>query len=295
MTAPKHAADHIEIVRLLERWISERVDEKGVRWIESKRSELATGAPEWTFYTSFSAVPRFLGKSDLELPPADLERADEARSGWDPSGWSVDQAGRTLLVLSLSSADPNEFIATLDNVFSTADVGESVALYQSLPVLPFPDRLVARAAEGLRSNMASVFNAVALDNPFPSEYLDDVAWNQMVLKAVFVGSPLHRIKGIDERANPDLARMLVDYARERRAASRSVIPELWRPVGPFVDDGLLEDVAIAFDSDREAEQEAAALALHRSRTKSARKILDRAPDLRQRIENGELSWDTFGG
>ena len=29
--------------------------------------------------------------------------------------------------------------------------------------------------------MTSVFNAVALNNPYPAEHLNDLAWNQMVV------------------------------------------------------------------------------------------------------------------
>lgn len=295
MTAPKHTADGDKVVRLLHQWIAVRVDEKGIAWIDKQRSELGNGAPEWKFFTSFSAVPRFVGKSDLDLSPSDLEAADDARPGWDPSRWSVDQAGRTLLVLSLRHTEPAPFNAMLDAVFSTADVGESVALYQSLPVLPYPDRLTDRAAEGVRSNITSVFNAIALDSPYPLEYLEEAAWNQMVLKAVFVGSPLHRIKGLDARANPELARMLVDYAHERWAASRPVAPELWRPVGPFIDGNFVDDVARALESDRESDREAAALALHHAGSESARKVLKKSPDLQRRVESGELTWESFGG
>lgn len=293
MTAPKHTADDDAVVRLLHQWISRRTDERGANWLDSKRSELLEGAPDWKFFTSFSAVPRYLGKPDLELSDADLEDARAARHGWDPSRWSTDQAGRTLLVLSMPRENPETFMNSLDAVFSTADVGESVALYQSLPVLPFPDRLSPRAAEGIRSNMTSVFNAVALDNPYPAEYLEDSAWNQMVLKAVFVGSPLHRIQGLDERANPELARMLVDYAHERWAASRDVTPELWRPVGPFIDGDFVEDVAIAFDSGKTPEREAAALALYDSGSPSAQKLLEKTPELRERLESGDLTWESF--
>ena len=76
--------------------------------------------------------------------------------------------------------------------------------------------------------MTAVFNAVALNNPYPSEYFDNQAWNQMVLKALFVGSPLSQIHGLEQRANPQLAQMLDDYANERQAAKRSVAPSLWQ-------------------------------------------------------------------
>ena len=90
-----------------------------------------------------------------------------------------------------------------------------------------------QAAEGIRTNMTSVFNAVALDNPYPANYLDDLAWNQMVLKALFVGSPLHRIYGLERRNNQKLSQMLVDYASERLAANRTVNSELWELAMPF--------------------------------------------------------------
>lgn len=290
MTPPKRSADHNRVAALLEQWLVNRADNRGLAWIEAKRAELAAHAPEWKFFTSFSAAPRFLGKADLHLSPDDLAGADDARPGWDPTHWSIDQAGRTLLALSLSMDDPEVFVATLDKVFSTADVGESVALYQSLPVLPFPERWVARAAEGIRTSITSVFDAVALDSPYPSEYLDDGAWNQMVLKAVFVGSPLHRIKGIDERANPELAQMLVDYARERRSASRSVTPELWRPVGPFIDDRFAADIAITLESNDESERAAAALALHASGSESAARLLETDLEMKRRVERGDVTW-----
>lgn len=97
-------------------------------------------------------------------------------------------------------------------------MGEAIALYQSLFLLPYPEKFKLRAAEGIRTNMTSVFNAVTLHNPYPAEYLDDLAWNQMILKALFVGTLLHPIYGLKQRNNQQLSQMLLDYARERLAA-----------------------------------------------------------------------------
>ncbi|MHC4925650.1 MAG: EboA domain-containing protein, partial [Planctomycetota bacterium] len=63
-------------------------------------------------------------------------------------------------------------------------------------------------------------------NPVPSEVLDEAAWNQMVLKALFVEVPLAPITGLDERYNDDLAQMLTDFAAERSAAGRPVPGDL---------------------------------------------------------------------
>ena len=181
----------------------------------------------------------------------------------------------------------------VEQIFSTADVRESAALYRMLPLYPFPEHFRARAAEGIRSNMTSVFQAVTHRNPYPSEYFDEGAWNQMVLKALFTDSVLYKVIGLDTRVNPALARMLVDYAHERWAAGRSVSPELWRPVGPFATQGYLHDLKRVLASDNEAEQEAAALALTDSNTPAATELLAGFPVLQQRIEAGELNWESF--
>lgn len=150
-------------------------------------------------------------------------------------------------------------MAVLDRLFGAADLAELVCLYQALPLLPCPERLAARAAEGVRSNMLPVFKAVALGNAYPAGWLGEGAWNQMILKAVFTGCPLRDVLGLDQRANLALARMLMDYARERQAAGRSVPADLWRPIGPFADRmPALHEPRHAPDSPERAQQQAAA-------------------------------------
>ena len=72
--------------------------------------------------------------------------------------------------------------------------------------------------------MRAVFEAVAHRSPYPREQFAENRWNHMVLKALFVGSALHPIQGLEERANPALARMLCDYAHERWAAGGRSAP-----------------------------------------------------------------------
>lgn len=222
--------DLVSITCLLHQWLSRQVEPKGITWLEEKRRQIEQGASSSVFFTAFSAVPRYLGKEDLNLLPEDGSAIAQIRPGWSPEEWSVDRVARTLLVLSLPHASADDYCEKLERAFNAADVSELVALYQALPLLPYPERFRLRAAEGVRSNMKAVFNAVALRNPYPAEYFDDIAWNQMILKALFVGSPLHLIYGLEERANPELSRMLLDYADERKAAHRSVSPELWELV-----------------------------------------------------------------
>ncbi|MEG5054998.1 MULTISPECIES: EboA family metabolite traffic protein [unclassified Microcoleus] len=278
------------ITNLLRCWLSRHIAEEAFTWLEEKRQQISQGATERVFFTTFSAVPRYIGKKDLVLTAEDLQAAEEIRPGWSPSHWSIDRVGRTLLLLALPHNNVTTYMRSLEQLFTTADVGELVTLYQSLPLLPYPELHLERADEGIRSNMTAVFNAVALHNPYPADYFGTPAWNQMILKAVFVGSPLHQIWGIDRRANLELARMLIDYARERWAAKRPVNPELWRLVGAFADGVIVATLEKVLNQPDVVQQEAAALACSQSTLPQAQALLARRPDLRSLIEQGDLTW-----
>lgn len=215
---------------LLHDWVCQHTTSQGIAWLDNKCQQIAEGASLRVFFTSFSAVPRYIGKENLSLTLEQLQAAQEVRSHLHPQTWTSDGAARTLLLLALPHNSAAEYLQILEQLFTTADMGELVALYQALPLLPYPEQYRQRAAEGVRSNMIPVFNAIALFNPYPQDYFDELAWNQMVLKALFVGSPLRQIEGLKLRANPTLGQMLTDYADERLAANRNVSPELWQLV-----------------------------------------------------------------
>lgn len=278
---------------LLYGWLNRRLEPAAAAWLDEARAgvEAADGAKQ--LYLALGQVPRRLGKADLALGPAFLARADAARPGWEPAGWSVDQAARVLLLLTAAEAAPAEFGQRLEQICITADVGELVAIYRGLPLYPGPEHLLRRAGEGARSNMQALFEAVAHANPYPRERFPELNWNHMVLKALFIGSRLHPIQGLDARANPALAQMLVDYAHERWAAGRTVSPELWRCVGPFAEGALLDDLGRALAGGAPSGASGAALALHERDDESARSVLAQAPTLAAAIERGSLSWETL--
>ncbi|MHC4960340.1 MAG: EboA domain-containing protein [Planctomycetota bacterium] len=246
---------------LLRAWLQARLAPDAFAWLEQCRTAVSGGAPERQFFMNVSATSRHTGTAPLDLTDAERAQAEAARPGWRPGAWTCDQAGRTLLVLSLPGAP----VATLDRLFECADLGELIALYQALPVLPEPKAHVARCAEGVRTNMTDVFRAVAHSNPYPKEHLPEAAWNQMVLKSLFIGVELAPIDGLDERANVALMRMLCDYAHERWAAGRDVSPELWRCVGPFADDAAKKDLERVLATGNEDEKAAARRALENAR------------------------------
>lgn len=276
---------------LLQQMLAQRLDAAGATFLRESVARLAGGGSDRDLYLSVSLASRKLGKAALSPDAAARAAAAQAQPGWDPSPWTVDQAARVLLLLA-TGADGERFAARLDALCATADVDELVAFYRGLPLYPDAPRHCARAAEGVRSNMRVVFEAVAHGNPYPAGQFADEAWNQMVLKALFVGSALHPIVGLDRRANPALARMLGDYAHERWAARRSISPELWRCVGPYAHGVLLQDMARVLDTGTAPERAAAVLALRGSTDPEVHALLARHRIVCDAVSARGIGWAT---
>ncbi len=277
---------------LLRGWLDARLDDESGAWLRDRLAKVAAETDgDRQLYLGVGLAPRKLGKRDLDLTEAELAAADALRPGWWPGGWTIDQTARVLLLLS-APGDAERLATRLGQLCITSDVGEAMALYRGLTLYPEPERYVGRAAEGVRTNMKGVFESVAHHTPYAAAYLSEDAWNQMVLKAIFIGTKLHPMVGLDARANPALRDMLRDYAHERWAAGRDVYPELWRCVGPVADDGALDDLERAFDTDDETEREAVGLSLASCPAERAAKLLGAVPDLAARIERGDVRWQT---
>lgn len=279
-------------IDLLRAWLQQQLAPEQQRWLEERMETLAAERSERALHVALGMIPRKLPKTDLALDEDDLRAARAARRDWDPVGLSLADAARILVLLGADISNLS-FSERFRELCRTAEVSELIAFYRGLPLYPDPKELVWQAGEGLRTNMRSVFEAIAHRNPFPREAFDEKTWNQMVLKALFVGSTLHPILGLDERANPELAAILCDYAHERWAAGRKVSPELWRCVGPFAEGAMVDDLKRAFQEGDPVEREAAALALAASPDPAARARLKDDPDLARRIDEGVLGWSSL--
>jgi hypothetical protein len=220
------------IRHLIRSWLVERIPHGEWQWFQGALGEI--GQSDRALFTAFSMLPRRFGKQDAQLTAADLAAAQALRPGWNPQDWSVDQLGRSLLLLSMPQEDPARVAHWFEQLYQTSGLRELVALHQTLPLLAHPERYKFWAAEGVRSHMTGVFEAIALNNPYPAEVFNEAAWNDLILKAIFIGAALHPIVGRQQRANAPLARMLVDYMAERQAAGRSISPELWPLVEPYL-------------------------------------------------------------
>jgi hypothetical protein len=279
-----------EFLALADGWIAERTGEPGLTWFRGAIREVANASTERPLSVAIGLAPRRLGKADLALPKADLARADTLRAGLDLGDWSIDQLARVALMAASHGGDDPAFAARFDSFCTTAEINELIALCRGLPVYPSPNLIEPRAREAVRSGMKPVFEAVAHRNPYPRETFAEDAWNQMVVKAFFIGSTLWPIQGLDQRANPRLARMLVGLAQERWAAQRPVSGELWRCVAPHADNEGISALAHGWNVGNDKERLAIAFALRLAPDLRAELPMDEIARLQARLESEKSEW-----
>ena len=142
--------------------------------------------------------------------------------------------------------------------------------------------------------MRAVFEAICHRNPYPRDHFDEHRLEPHGAQgAVRRDDPRARSSASTRAPNPELARILRDYAHERWAAERPVSPELWRCVGPFATDAAaLADLERALGGSP-AEASAAALALHASPSPDAPGLLAARGALAARVAAGTLTWNTL--
>ncbi|AEM71460.1 hypothetical protein Murru_2422 [Allomuricauda ruestringensis DSM 13258] len=195
-----------------------------------------------------------------------------------------------IFILSSVLEAGEEFLKPVQQLIQVADKTELETFLKYLVLLPEPKNFKFAAVEALRTNIATVFNAISQYNPYPSEYFTTAEWNQMYLKAAFMQQDLKKIPEIGKMANKDLARIISDYAHERWAASRDVDPMFWRPVSNFLEDNLVDDIESLFKSEEEREQKAATLVCFHSTSVEAKKLLDTYHTHLQNVEQGDITW-----
>lgn len=282
-----------EAAAFLERLLRQQASPAAASWLKEQQQAIREKGPN-KLYLAFSQASRFFETKGLQLSPEEEAEADKLCAGFRPRYWNQQQAARALLLVALAGLEEAPFIGHLTRLVETADVAEQTAFYTALPLFPYPLALRKSAAEGLRTNMTIVFDAIALHNPYPAAYLEEKAWNQLVLKAVFLDRPLYQIWGADKRANADLAGMLLDFAHERWAAQRSVSPEIWRFIGPYLQKETMPDIRRVSEQGSSLEQEAVLLACSTSTLPEAQELLNQHKNSADRIMRGSISWSSLG-
>jgi hypothetical protein len=204
--------------------------EAGWNWLEQEIHKLKTSPALEDDLTLLSAMARRkLGQQTLGEMAATIVTP---AGGVTISGWAVGDAGRILLLLEAVRCQPEHSTALVSAVYRYGDELERAAILRALVLFPDAAALKPLALEAGRVNSLVLYQALALDNPYPATYYTEHEFNQLILKAVFMGLPIERVVGLEQRANAELTRMCEDFAEERIAAGRPVPVDLWLALGP---------------------------------------------------------------
>jgi hypothetical protein len=135
--------------------------------------------------------------------------------------WTADQATRALLLVGASATDVLE-------VYRYGDAVEKLAVLHALSLADVADALQDQAIpiieDALRTNDQRLV-AAAL-GPYATQHLSQHAFRHAVLKCVFADIPLAVVDGLPKRVDPELIRMMTDFAAERSAAGRAIPADL---------------------------------------------------------------------
>lgn len=273
--------------------VKQNAAEEVFNWLQEKAANIHREKGSAQLNLAFATVPRKTGHLLIKISGEERKIMEGVHNGFSIDDWTIDRLSRLWLLMQLDSSEKDDYRYKIENLFKAAEMNELAALYSSLFFLDHPEEWKKQCAEGIRSNIGTVLEAIMYNNPYPFKYLADPGWNQLVLKAFFTDKNVNRIIGLDERANKELAWILIDYANERWAAHRTVNPQLWRLVSKFIDESNFKNIEKAFKSTDTKENEAAALACSQSEYLPAKNLLNSEPDLKSKILENKLNWNTL--
>lgn len=213
---------------MLRALLGSRVAASGLARLDA---ELAGDAPleHEAFLLAFASAGRWVGRTLLAPSAEELAALCAAGIGWPVRSWRLDDVARILLLLRAAAAEPGAGLeALVAESYARGDTDERRAVLHALALLPAPERFLPLAVDACRTSVQPVFEAIACENPYPAAHFAPAGFNQTVLKALFTGVALERIVGLGDRDTPELRRMAVDYASERRAAGRTVSADVER-------------------------------------------------------------------
>jgi hypothetical protein len=224
------AADPAAVIAFLRDLLGRVLPPTAVQWFDGEIESAQAKFDERRLNIAVGMVGRKVGRRDLAPSADDIAAAEKLRPLWQPQHWATDEAARVAIVLATYRGEGKDFAARVDRLCATGELNEHVAYLKGFAIFPAGKDLHGRARKGVRSSTTAVFQAIACNNPYPHDYFDDDAWNQMVVKCVFSGLPIESIVGLHARRNRELVVMLRDLVSERQAAGRVTPEEVHRYV-----------------------------------------------------------------
>ena len=217
---------------MLRELVERRTETASREWLARTCAAIGAAPDRGALLEGFTAATRRLGRARLAPTEEEIARLAGAGVSWPIGTWGADELGRVALLVAAAAHWPEaELQALVEECYRQGDGAERQAVLRALPLLPAPERFLEIAVDACRSHIQPLFEAIACENPYPARHFPELNFNQMVLKALFTGVALARILAFEGRVTRELSRMAADYASERRAAGRSVPPDIGQLTG----------------------------------------------------------------
>src|SRR6476659_827749 len=107
---------------LFEEIIKQNVSEDAWNWIEERSALLNEDANATQLNIAFTAVPRKTGKKMIEISTEEANEIDAILPGFSMLGWTIERLSRVWLLMNLSSADKDNYIRLIENLFKAAEM-----------------------------------------------------------------------------------------------------------------------------------------------------------------------------
>lgn len=252
--------------------VRQRTRPEGLAWFDATVTAIADGDAR-ALALALPAASRHIGRGGLDAPGATVTTA--AGDVIPLAAWRVDDAARVCLLLADARREPAGALGRALALYLHGDARERCGVLRALALLPGADHDAAALPailDGMRAPQGELVEAALCDNPYAARHLPQHEWRTGALKVVFVGMSLGRVVRLEERADAELARSLVDLATEREAATRVVPFEMWPVAALFPPPGLGAKLLGYLEHPSPDHRAAAATGLGR--------LLARSPELR---------------
>ena len=159
--------------------------------------------------------------------PFSITLVPEGEVATEISHWSCSDATRILLALALIRVTELTLTSLLSEIYARGDERERAALLMGLSLLDQDGQWLVEAVDCCRTNSLILLAAIGMMNPYAVRHFSSLAFNQLVLKSLFLGLNIANIQGLRSRRNSELSIMCAGYIDERVAASRDYPISIW--------------------------------------------------------------------
>jgi len=217
--------------------LDKTVDEQGRAWLNQARqrleksdSDLEATANKLAFFSA--TAKRKLGLSVLsgEVASGFIQDAYGQCDTIYLDHWSVTDAARVILLADTIASGKFSTDQLFQRCYRYGDGGERASLIKGLALINLSDQSTAFIIDVARTNSLELFSALVHKNPWPAVKFPVSAFNQVVLKSLFMGINISNMEGLRAGRNPELGRMAADYAQERLDAGREIPESIWLAV-----------------------------------------------------------------